>query len=189
MQASKSISVSFKSISRKKPEKKHLEVSKNEINKKTITRKVIKPEKITKIIVKNKKINKKNIHKEKVKKKNTLKDDLRLNDQLASLEKKSIKKNITDVPVIYNPHYRSAPKPPEYPRRAIRRNQQGTVIVRAHVTSLGQIEEIKLYESCGFPLLDKSALLAVNNWQFEPARRNGFAIDSWVQVPVKFALK
>jgi protein TonB len=90
--------------------------------------------------------------------------------------------------LVLNPNYRQPPEPPEYPQRARRLRQQGIVMVRALVTPTGAVESVKVFSSSSHPLLDKSALAAVRDWEFVPARNNGQAVESWVQVPVNFVL-
>lgn len=77
---------------------------------------------------------------------------------------------------------------PVYPRQAVKRQQQGTVIVDATLNETGYVVEIKIFESSGFPLLDHAALKSVKNWQFEPANHNGAAVISVVRIPVDFIL-
>jgi len=96
----------------------------------------------------------------------------------------------TSSPVIItDPVYRTPPKPPVYPARAVRFGQQGTVMVRAHLSTLGEVLKVELQGSSGHSLLDKAALEAVNAWRFEPARRGGQAVLAVVDLPVNFRLQ
>ena len=79
--------------------------------------------------------------------------------------------------------------PPVYPRIARRRNYQGTVLLDVRVTAGGRAAEVKVAHSSGYGVLDRSAVAAVRDWRFEPARRGSQAIETWVEVPVKFELK
>jgi protein TonB len=79
--------------------------------------------------------------------------------------------------------------PPTYPASARRRAQQGTVTVRVLVGADGAVEHAELAESSGFDTLDEAALATVRSrWRFVPARRDGVAVESWVLVPIRFAL-
>jgi periplasmic protein TonB len=79
--------------------------------------------------------------------------------------------------------------PPIYPASARRRAQQGTVTVRVLVGADGAVEHAELAESSGFAALDNAALVTVRSrWVFIPARRDGVAVESWVLVPIRFAL-
>jgi len=85
--------------------------------------------------------------------------------------------------------YRVNP-PPRYPIHARRRNQQGTVTLRVLVGSDGSVERVEVAESSGVESLDAAALETVRSrWRFVAARRNGASVESWVLVPIRFALK
>jgi protein TonB len=79
--------------------------------------------------------------------------------------------------------------PPIYPWVARRRNYQGTVLLDVRVTAKGFVAEVKVAQSSGYPVLDRSALKSVRRWRFEPARRGSRPIETWVQVPVRFELE
>jgi protein TonB len=79
--------------------------------------------------------------------------------------------------------------PPDYPRIARRRSYQGTVLLDVRVSAQGRAVEVKVAQSSGYTMLDQSALNAVHQWIFDPARRNGRPIETWVQVPIRFELK
>jgi protein TonB len=84
--------------------------------------------------------------------------------------------------------YGSNPPPP-YPPIARRRDQQGTVTIRALVNIDGSVERAEIAESSGFDSLDNAALETVRRrWRFVPARRDGTPVESWVLVPIRFAL-
>lgn len=91
--------------------------------------------------------------------------------------------------VILDPAYRDPPTPPAYPPRSVMLGQQGQVIVRAAIDQKGNPEEVVVWTSSGFPLLDKAALDAVKRWRFMPARRGASTVAAWVQVPVNFKLR
>lgn len=78
--------------------------------------------------------------------------------------------------------------PPRYPRTARRRNLQGTVLLDVKVTVEGLAAEVRIAESSGHAVLDRSAVKAVKSWRFSPARRGQTPIEMRVQVPVKFEL-
>ena len=84
--------------------------------------------------------------------------------------------------------YLRNPKP-SYPNLSRRLSEQGTVLLRVFVTMSGDATRIELKESSGFQRLDKSALDAVQNWKFMPARLGEQPVAAWVIVPIKFSLK
>ena len=78
--------------------------------------------------------------------------------------------------------------PPQYPPQARRLNQQGQVLLRVKVDAQGQVQQVEIVSSSGFPALDRAAQEAVQRWQFSPALRNNTPIESWVTVPIQFTL-
>lgn len=79
--------------------------------------------------------------------------------------------------------------PPAYPTAARRRAEQGIVTIRVLVGADGSVERAELAESSGYDLLDDAALHAVRaKWRFVPARSGGVTVESWVLVPIRFAL-
>jgi protein TonB len=91
--------------------------------------------------------------------------------------------------LLANPRFRMPPIAPAYPMRARDLGQEGEVVVRARLDPRGTPEEVVVYRSSGFDLLDRAALAAVRRWAFEPGRRGGAPVAAWVQVPVRFALR
>ncbi|MFP4040635.1 MAG: TonB family protein [Desulfosudaceae bacterium] len=86
------------------------------------------------------------------------------------------------------PLYKSNP-PPQYPRLARRRGYQGEVILSVHVNREGRVDNLWVFESSGYRLLDQAALEAVRSWAFEPGRKGDQPAAMWVKVPVLFELK
>lgn len=77
---------------------------------------------------------------------------------------------------------------PEYPREALRRDQSGRVLLRVDVAADGTASNVDFVQRSGSAELDRAAMNAVRKWQFSPARRNGKAVASRVNVPVDFVL-
>lgn len=80
-------------------------------------------------------------------------------------------------------------KKPKYPRRAIIRNQQGSVRVELLIKQNGFVEEATLLESSGFPLLDKSVLKYVNEERFIAALDKGLPVASTQLFTYRFILQ
>jgi periplasmic protein TonB len=78
---------------------------------------------------------------------------------------------------------------PHYPRYARRRHIEGTVVLFVAVSAEGRPASVTIKSSSGSELLDNAAIDAVNNWRFEPARRNGVVTAGEVLVPVTFKLE
>jgi periplasmic protein TonB len=86
------------------------------------------------------------------------------------------------------PNYLKNPAP-RYPEQARRNGQEGVVMLLARVDEKGIASDVMVKSSSGHPLLDESALKAVKRWKFNPARVGSVAIDSRVEIPVRFELK
>ena len=108
---------------------------------------------------------------------------------VASAAEPVVEPGLDEVVIVTEPQFRSPPTPPDYPRKAQRRNQQGIVMVEALVDENGEILEITVIESSGYPLLDRAALKAVARWEFQPRVVGSRAMRSKVQVPVAFELQ
>lgn len=84
--------------------------------------------------------------------------------------------------------YGAAPAP-EYPIDARRMEEQGVVTLRVLVAPDGSTKRVEIARSSGFQLLDTVARDTVRErWRFVPAMRDGAAVESWVMVPIRFAL-
>ncbi len=87
-----------------------------------------------------------------------------------------------------SPLYRRNP-PPKYPRRARWKGYEGTVVLDVLVDESGTVKDLKVFESSGYELLDKSALTSVQKWLFTPGTKDGNPIGVWVRIPVRYKLK
>jgi TonB family protein len=80
-------------------------------------------------------------------------------------------------------------RPPAYPLEAIRRRLEGMVVLRLHISKVGDVEHVEISESSGHSILDGVALEAVRQWQGEPAQRAGHAIATVELLPIVFRLR
>jgi protein TonB len=58
-----------------------------------------------------------------------------------------------------------------------------------HVDSTGTPTTVTVVATSGSDALDDSAVAAVRKWSFRPGSINGVAVDSQVEVPIRFSLK
>ncbi len=86
------------------------------------------------------------------------------------------------------PLYKVNPEPP-YPKIARKRGYQGIVILSVLVNKEGRVDNLWVFESSGYNILDNAAFDAVKEWLFEPGREGDTPVEMWVQVPVKFIIK
>jgi periplasmic protein TonB len=84
--------------------------------------------------------------------------------------------------------YLNNPKP-HYPGIARSRHWEGLVLLRVYVTPDGRCGNLNVARSSGHDVLDETALEAVRNWRFVPAKRGDSAFASWVSVPIEFSLR
>ncbi len=84
--------------------------------------------------------------------------------------------------------YLNNPKP-SYPRLSKRMGEQGEVRLRVLVAADGRVASVQLTSSSGYERLDEAAVESVKQWRFKPATRGGEALETWVEVPVKFVLE
>ena len=86
------------------------------------------------------------------------------------------------------PKYKMNPAPP-YPRPALMRNVQGTVVLVVVVDPFGLPESVEIEKSSGSRLLDQAAVEAIKKWEFVPAMRAGISIKSKSRIPITFYIE
>lgn len=80
--------------------------------------------------------------------------------------------------------------PPPYPRVEARAGIGGTVLLKVLVDVDGRPLEVVVLESSGNRSLDRSAREHVlKNWLFQPAIRDGRAVQAYGKVPVVFSMQ
>jgi len=75
-----------------------------------------------------------------------------------------------------------------YPRVALLNRQAGTVVVRLLVLRTGEVGDVSVIRSSGFPQLDAAALVVTGEWRFLPAIRNGQPISAEIDETIHFKL-
>lgn len=76
---------------------------------------------------------------------------------------------------------------PAYTNEALVQRVEGTVTVEAASDIDGNIKVLRVVKGLGHGL-DESALAALRNWKFAPARRNGAAVAAITQIDIDFKL-
>lgn len=69
--------------------------------------------------------------------------------------------------------------PPPYPMAARRQGVQGRVKLDLLIEADGSVSQVRMRESSGSPLLDRSVMTTVRQWRFIPARHQGQSIAAW----------
>jgi TonB family protein len=75
---------------------------------------------------------------------------------------------------------------PKYPAKAIAEKLEGSVNLRGAVGPDGIVRDLKLVH--GDPVLGDAALEAVEQWRYEPYRRNGLPILMPIEITIDFNL-
>ncbi len=78
---------------------------------------------------------------------------------------------------------------PVYPQAAWRNHVSGTVLIRLSISATGHVERIETLASSGDTSLDRAAESALALWHFRPARRDGGAVPSYRDQPVRFVIE
>jgi len=76
---------------------------------------------------------------------------------------------------------------PSYPEAARKARMEGVVILEAIITDQGTVEDVRVLKSVN-PLLDASAVRAVQQWKYKPATLGGRAVRVYLTVTVTFRL-
>jgi protein TonB len=79
-------------------------------------------------------------------------------------------------------------RPPRYPATAIRRHEEGEVVLKVLVGVDGAPLKIEVERSSRSRDLDQAAIEAVKNWKFNPSVRDGRPVEGWALVPISFKL-
>ncbi len=78
---------------------------------------------------------------------------------------------------------------PDYPRIAMRKGWEGTVLLQVRVDARGRPVSVQVLRSSGHRVLDEAARRAVStHWRFRPALRDGLPVEAVGKVPVAFSL-
>lgn len=110
--------------------------------------------------------------------------------RLSSSTDQNLDKNISAAYELREaiPAYNDNP-PPVYPKIARRKGYQGTVILEVLVNQNGKVEDLRVYQSSGYPSLDDAASTSVFQWTFLPGMKDNQPVEMWVKLPVRFQLQ
>ena len=105
--------------------------------------------------------------------------------------KKSINNKITQNKDLSEANYKigsiNNPHPP-YPIIARKKGFQGTLTLLVSVNHDGTVKRVSVKKSSGHQILDKVSKETIKKWIFIPAKNMGLAVESNIQVPIKFVL-
>jgi len=66
--------------------------------------------------------------------------------------------------------------------------EQGTVLLQVLILPDGSVGEVRVKESSGYKRLDDTAIKAVKQWKYIPARQGDETIAYWYLQPLEFSL-
>lgn len=87
------------------------------------------------------------------------------------------------------PYLKSYSKMISYPRWALRQGWQGDFSIAVEILKNGKVGRYSVTHSTGHKVLDKAATEAVRTWRFHPAMKDGQAIVTCIQIPVRFLIQ
>lgn len=93
------------------------------------------------------------------------------------------------IPVISEKNLKGRRIQPNYPKRALRMHQEGTVWLHVLISETGARQNIKVHQASQYALLNQAAIKAVKKWTFAPNVINGKATKSWVEIPIEFKIQ
>ena len=77
---------------------------------------------------------------------------------------------------------------PQYPRRALRRNIEGEVVVAFTITPVGTVENVSVVRSEPPGVFDRAAKRAILKWKFKPKVVDGKALSQKAEQKLVFTL-
>jgi protein TonB len=77
---------------------------------------------------------------------------------------------------------------PVYPALALRRHEEGRVMLRVQVSPEGMPVAVLVLAGSGNASLDEAAAVAVRLWRFTPATSNGVPVAATADVPIEFRI-
>ncbi|MDB5961212.1 MAG: transporter substrate-binding protein [Massilia sp.] len=78
---------------------------------------------------------------------------------------------------------------PNYPAKAARNNESGTVTLALLVGADGKVSDARIKSSSGSRELDKAAVAALSSCTFKPAMNGGVAEPGWAQIAYVWTLE
>lgn len=78
---------------------------------------------------------------------------------------------------------------PEWPKEALRLEQQGKVTLEFLVGADGDVRDARILRSSGYPLLDVAAQEGIRRCRFKPATKDGQPIEGWMRMQYVWTLE
>lgn len=80
--------------------------------------------------------------------------------------------------------------PPRYPAEAIKRGEQGSVVLDVTVAATGEVTRVQVdqHGTSAPAALQLAAIEAAEKWKFNPGQKDGKPVGGVIQIPVNFSL-
>lgn len=78
--------------------------------------------------------------------------------------------------------------PVNYPARARAKGIEGYVVFSLLIDKTGHIEEVRIIDATPEDVFNETALQAIRQWRFEPAKYQGKAVKTWAKQRIRFNL-
>lgn len=78
---------------------------------------------------------------------------------------------------------------PDYPPRLARQDIEGNAVVRVLIGADGRVKTVELVSATDPAFFDATRKQALRHWRFQPAMRDGTAVESWRTMTVRFEMK
>lgn len=75
-----------------------------------------------------------------------------------------------------------------YPAESVEKHEEGIAIARVSINEKGEFTAAEIRKSTGFKLLDRAMMSAVSACRFIPAKQNGVAVASTLDVTQNFKI-
>jgi len=92
------------------------------------------------------------------------------------------------TPVRYDPAHPVVIHFQDYPQESLRKNEQGSCMVKLTIGTDGLVKDATLTISTGIKRLDEACLKAYRNQQFLPATQDGKPVISTIELPINWRL-
>ena len=84
------------------------------------------------------------------------------------------------------PSLKTQELPFRYPANLWRDGIEGEVLLKVHITAIGDVDSVRLERSSGVARLDSIAIKGARQLKYHPATQGETAVAVWANLPVRF---
>lgn len=63
------------------------------------------------------------------------------------------------------------------------------MLIAVEILTDGRVGKAFIRQSSGYAILDHTAVAAVRDWKFVPAKKSGVPYKTWAELPIKFVIR